>query len=81
MAEAMMSAAQGVDPEQVAMEVGSLSNTQRAAVMLMLLGEEEAASAIMASVEDVLTSDAGRTADLGGRADTVACGRAITAGI
>ena len=38
MAEAMMSAAQGVDPEQVAMEVASLSNTQRAAVMLMLLG-------------------------------------------
>ena len=46
MAEAMMSAAQGVDPEQVAMEVASLSNTQRAAVMLMLLGEEEAASVI-----------------------------------
>jgi flagellar motor switch protein FliG len=35
-----------VDPEQIAMEVAALSNTQRAAVMLMLLGEEEAASVI-----------------------------------
>ena len=48
MAEAMMSAAPGapVDPEQIAIEVASLSNTQRAAVMLMLLGEDEAASVI-----------------------------------
>ena len=36
----------GPDPEQVAAEVAALSNTQRAAVMLMLLGEEEAASVI-----------------------------------
>ncbi len=39
-------AANTVDPEQIAMEVAALSNTQRAAVMLMLLGEEEAASVI-----------------------------------
>jgi len=36
----------GPDPEQVAAEVAALSNSQRAAVMLMLLGEEEAASVI-----------------------------------
>ncbi len=36
----------GVDMEQVAAEVAALSNTQRAAVMLMLLGEDEAASVI-----------------------------------
>jgi flagellar motor switch protein FliG len=36
----------GPDPQQVAAEVAALSNTQRAAVMLMLLGEEEAASVI-----------------------------------
>jgi tartrate dehydrogenase/decarboxylase/D-malate dehydrogenase len=52
-----------------------------AAMMLEHLGEQDAADAIMTSVEDVLTSDAGRTADLGGRADTVACGKAIAAGI
>jgi tartrate dehydrogenase/decarboxylase/D-malate dehydrogenase len=52
-----------------------------AAMMLEHLGEQDAADAIMASVEDVVTSDAGRTADLGGGADTVACGKAIAAGI
>ena len=36
----------GVDMEQVAAEDAALSNTQRAAVMLMLLGEDEAASVI-----------------------------------
>jgi flagellar motor switch protein FliG len=48
MAEATTTAvpATTVDPEQIAMEVAALSNTQRAAVMLMLLGEEEAASVI-----------------------------------
>ncbi|MEY3338278.1 MAG: Flagellar motor switch protein FliG [Pseudomonadota bacterium] len=48
MAEATITAtaATTVDPEQIAMEVAALSNTQRAAVMLMLLGEEEAASVI-----------------------------------
>lgn len=52
-----------------------------AAMMLEYLGEEEAAAAMMASVEDVLSSDTGRTADLGGSADTVACGKAIAASI
>jgi tartrate dehydrogenase/decarboxylase/D-malate dehydrogenase len=52
-----------------------------AAMMLEHLGEQAAADAIMASVEDVLSSPAGRTADLKGSADTVACGKAIAAGI
>ncbi len=52
-----------------------------AAMMLEHLGEQAAADAIMASVEDVLSSPAGRTADLAGSADTVACGKAVAAGI
>ena len=52
-----------------------------AAMMLEHLGEDEAAAAIMASIEDVLSSPAGRTADLKGSADTLACGKAIAAGI
>jgi len=47
MAEAAVDqTAQSPDPGQVAAEVEALSNTQRAAVMLMLLGEEEAANVI-----------------------------------
>ena len=52
-----------------------------AAMMLEHLGEQAAADAIMASVEDVLSSPAGRTADLAGSADTVTCGKAVAAGI
>jgi len=52
-----------------------------AAMMLEHLGEDAAAAAIMASVEDVLSSAAGRTADLGGSADTLACGKAVASGI
>ncbi|MCB2046853.1 MAG: tartrate dehydrogenase [Novosphingobium sp.] len=52
-----------------------------AAMMLEHLGEDEAAAAIMASVEDVLSTETGRTADLKGSADTVSCGKAIAAGI
>jgi tartrate dehydrogenase/decarboxylase/D-malate dehydrogenase len=52
-----------------------------AAMMLEHLGEQAAADAIMASVEDVLSRPAGRTGDLKGSADTVACGKAIAAGI
>ena len=46
MAEAAAQVPAGPDPEQIAAEVAALSNTQRAAVMLMLLGEEEAAAVI-----------------------------------
>ena len=51
------------------------------AMMLEHLGEQAAAAAIMASVEDVLSSPAGRTADLKGSADTVSCGKAVAGGI
>jgi flagellar motor switch protein FliG len=43
---ATFGAAGAPSPEEVAAEVASLTNTQRAAVMLMLLGEEEAAAVI-----------------------------------
>jgi tartrate dehydrogenase/decarboxylase / D-malate dehydrogenase len=52
-----------------------------AAMMLEHLGEMEAAAAIMAAIEDVLATPAGRTGDLGGSADTVACGKAIAAAL
>ena len=52
-----------------------------AAMMLEYLGEDAAAKAIMASVEDVLSTPSGRTADLKGSANTVSCGKAIAAGI
>ena len=52
-----------------------------AAMMLEHLGETEAAAVIMAAIEDVLATPAGRTGDLGGSADTVACGKAIAASL
>ncbi len=52
-----------------------------AAMMLEHLGEQDAADAIMASVEQVLSSPTGRTADLKGTADTVNCGKAVASGI
>ncbi len=52
-----------------------------AAMMLEHLGEAEAAASIMQAIETVLATPAGRTADLKGSADTVACGKAITAAI
>ena len=52
-----------------------------AAMMLEHLGEAEAAAAIMQAIEDVLATPAGRTADLKGTADTLACGKAIAAAL
>ncbi|MEO5597236.1 MAG: tartrate dehydrogenase [Novosphingobium sp.] len=52
-----------------------------AVMMLEHLGEMEAAAAVMRAIEDVLTSPAGRTADLKGTADTTSCGKAIAAAI
>jgi len=52
-----------------------------AAMMLEHFGEDEAAAAIMRAVEDVLATPAGRTGDLKGSADTVACGKAIAAAL
>jgi len=48
-----------------------------AALMLDHLGEPEAAAAVVAAIERVLAEPALRTRDLGGAADTVACGKAI----
>ncbi|MGI6247451.1 MAG: tartrate dehydrogenase [Pseudochelatococcus sp.] len=48
-----------------------------AAMMLDHLGEAEAAAAIVQAIEAVLKEPALRTRDLGGRADTVTCGKAI----
>ncbi|MCB2074980.1 MAG: tartrate dehydrogenase [Novosphingobium sp.] len=52
-----------------------------AAMMLDHLGEAEAAAAVVGAIEDVLATPAGRTADLGGSADTQACGKAIAAAL
>jgi tartrate dehydrogenase/decarboxylase/D-malate dehydrogenase len=48
-----------------------------ASMMLDHLGQPEAAAAIVRAIETVLAEDALRTADLGGKADTVTCGSAI----
>lgn len=52
-----------------------------AAMMLDHLGEAEAAAGIVAAIEQVLASEAGRTRDLGGKADTISCGKAIAEAI
>lgn len=48
------------------------------AMMLDHLGQPEAAAAIVAAIEQVLAENLLRTADLGGRADTVTCGKAVS---
>jgi tartrate dehydrogenase/decarboxylase/D-malate dehydrogenase len=52
-----------------------------ATMMLEHLGENDAAAAIMHAIEDVLATPAGRTGDLNGHANTLACGKAIAAAI
>jgi tartrate dehydrogenase/decarboxylase / D-malate dehydrogenase len=47
------------------------------ALMLDHLGHPEAHDAIMKAIEAVLNNESARTGDLGGKADTVTCGRAI----
>jgi tartrate dehydrogenase/decarboxylase/D-malate dehydrogenase len=47
------------------------------AMMLEHLGEGEAAAAIVKAIEKVLAEPKLRTRDLGGAADTVACGKAV----
>jgi tartrate dehydrogenase/decarboxylase/D-malate dehydrogenase len=51
------------------------------AMMLDHLGEAEAAASILQAIERVLAEKTLRTRDLGGNADTVACGKAIAAAI
>jgi len=48
-----------------------------AAMMLEHLGEAKAAASILRAIERVLVEPNARTADIGGRADTVTCGKAI----
>ena len=50
-----------------------------AALMLEHLGEADAAAAIVAALEATLSSEAGRTRDLGGRLGTAEAGQAIAA--
>ena len=50
-------------------------------MMLEHLGEQAAADGIVRAIETVLGSEAGRTRDLGGRASTAECGKAIAATI
>jgi tartrate dehydrogenase/decarboxylase / D-malate dehydrogenase len=47
------------------------------AMMLDHLGEPEAGGAIVKAIERVLAERTLRTRDLGGNADTLACGRAV----
>ena len=51
------------------------------AMMLEHLGELDAAAAVVRAIETVLATPEGRTRDLGGSADTVACGRAMVAAL
>lgn len=46
-------------------------------MMLDHLGEPEAGKAIVLAIETALADEKLRTRDLGGQADTVACGREI----
>ena len=52
-----------------------------AAMMLEHLGEPEASAGIVKAIEHVLSEPKSRTRDLGGAADTVACGKAVAAAI
>ena len=52
-----------------------------ASMMLDHLDQPKAAAAIVRAIETVLAEDALRTADLGGKADTVTCGTAIAAAL
>jgi len=45
--------------------------------MLEHLGEKDAAAAIVAAIEQVLADPKLRTRDLGGAANTAACGKAV----
>jgi tartrate dehydrogenase/decarboxylase / D-malate dehydrogenase len=51
------------------------------AMMLEHLGESEAAAAIVQAIERTLQEPGARTGDLGGKANTEACGKAVTEAI
>lgn len=48
-----------------------------AAMMLDHLGHPEAAAAVIEAIETIIANPALRTRDMGGRADTVTCGKAV----
>jgi tartrate dehydrogenase/decarboxylase/D-malate dehydrogenase len=50
-------------------------------MMLDHLGYEEAGRAIVKAIEDTLKNEATRTRDLGGKADTISCGKAVAAAL
>ena len=50
-------------------------------MMLDHLGEPQAAKAVLAAVEAVLSDETSRTRDLGGRASTAECGKAVVAAL
>jgi tartrate dehydrogenase/decarboxylase/D-malate dehydrogenase len=52
-----------------------------AALMLDHLGEAEASKAVIVAIERVLSEEKLRTRDLGGRAGTEACGKAVAAAL
>jgi tartrate dehydrogenase/decarboxylase/D-malate dehydrogenase len=52
-----------------------------AAMMLDHLGHPEAAAAIVRAIETVLADESLRTGDLGGKADTAECGKAVAAAL
>jgi tartrate dehydrogenase/decarboxylase/D-malate dehydrogenase len=52
-----------------------------AAMMLDHLGHAEAAAAIVRAIEAVLADESLRTGDLGGKADTAGCGKAVAAAL
>lgn len=60
--------------QEIANPVGQIWS---AALMLEHFGEFEAASAVVAAIEEVLSEPKLRTRDLGGRAGTIECGKAI----
>ena len=50
-------------------------------MMLDHLGHKDASRAIMQAIETTLKNEATRTHDLGGKADTATCGRAVAAAL
>jgi tartrate dehydrogenase/decarboxylase/D-malate dehydrogenase len=50
-------------------------------MMLDHLGEPDAAASIVKAIEHVLSEPKLRTGDLGGAANTVACGKAVAAAL
>lgn len=72
--EAVHGSAPDIAGKNIANPVGQI---WAAAMMLDHLGAKEASDAIVWAIEQVLSEQSLRTADLGGKADTVTCGTAI----